>query len=141
MPERRRALTLGCLEMMDTIARTGSFAAAARAGQEVPSALTYQRAPARGIARCAVVRPQVAPSIHCRWQREPACEGRRLLQIDAVAHSKYHRLGKAVADTIAVDNILAPGQSSIQGSRPSVAALLRSRPAPAHHSQRCAPKR
>lgn len=38
---RRNALTPEALAMMDTIARTGSFAAAARALGKVPSALTY----------------------------------------------------------------------------------------------------
>ena len=41
MPQRRQALTPDALAMMDTIARTGSFAAAARELGKVPSALTY----------------------------------------------------------------------------------------------------
>jgi DNA-binding transcriptional LysR family regulator len=41
MPHRRLALTPDALLMMDTIARTGSFAAAARELGKVPSALTY----------------------------------------------------------------------------------------------------
>ncbi|MBL8332855.1 MAG: LysR family transcriptional regulator, partial [Rubrivivax sp.] len=41
MPDRALALTPEALVMMDTIARTGSFAAAARALGKVPSALTY----------------------------------------------------------------------------------------------------
>jgi DNA-binding transcriptional LysR family regulator len=41
MPNRRQALTPDALLMMDTIARTGSFAAAARELGKVPSALTY----------------------------------------------------------------------------------------------------
>ena len=40
-PPRRNALTPEALLMMDTIARTGSFAAAARELGKVPSALTY----------------------------------------------------------------------------------------------------
>ena len=39
--DRRNALTPEALQMMDTIARTGSFAAAAREMGRVPSALTY----------------------------------------------------------------------------------------------------
>src|SRR5690606_23263349 len=39
--QRRHALTPEALEMMDTIERTGSFAAAARELGKVPSALTY----------------------------------------------------------------------------------------------------
>ncbi|HLO96240.1 MAG TPA: LysR family transcriptional regulator, partial [Burkholderiaceae bacterium] len=38
---RRRVLTPEALSMMDSIARTGSFAAAAREMGKVPSALTY----------------------------------------------------------------------------------------------------
>lgn len=41
MPHRRLALTPDALLMLDTIARTGSFAAAARELGKVPSALTY----------------------------------------------------------------------------------------------------
>ncbi|MDP1902101.1 MAG: LysR family transcriptional regulator [Rubrivivax sp.] len=41
MPDRSHALTPEALNMMDTIARTGSFAAAARELGKVPSALTY----------------------------------------------------------------------------------------------------
>ena len=41
MSERSHALTPDALAMMDTIARTGSFAAAARELGKVPSALTY----------------------------------------------------------------------------------------------------
>ena len=41
MPRRRQSLTPDALLMMDTIARTGSFAAAARELGKVPSALTY----------------------------------------------------------------------------------------------------
>jgi DNA-binding transcriptional LysR family regulator len=41
MAERRNVLTPEALSMMDTIARTGSFAAAAREMGKVPSALTY----------------------------------------------------------------------------------------------------
>ena len=41
MNERRNVLTPEALTMMDLIARTGSFAAAARELGKVPSALTY----------------------------------------------------------------------------------------------------
>ena len=41
MADRRNVLTPDALAMMDTIARTGSFAAAAREMGKVPSALTY----------------------------------------------------------------------------------------------------
>ena len=41
MPDRHFVLTPEALTMMDAIARTGSFAAAARELGKVPSALTY----------------------------------------------------------------------------------------------------
>ena len=41
MPPSHHALTPDALAMIDTIARTGSFAAAARELGKVPSALTY----------------------------------------------------------------------------------------------------
>ena len=41
MPQIHHALTPDALSMIDTIARTGSFAAAARELGKVPSALTY----------------------------------------------------------------------------------------------------
>src|SRR5437867_12915135 len=41
MSDRRNVLTPEALAMMDVIARTGSFAAAARELGKVPSALTY----------------------------------------------------------------------------------------------------
>ena len=41
MPDPRHALTPDALQMVSTIARTGSFAAAARELGKVPSALTY----------------------------------------------------------------------------------------------------
>src|SRR5512134_744939 len=42
MPTPRAVLTPDALAMVQTIARTGSFAAAARASNMVPSALTYR---------------------------------------------------------------------------------------------------
>lgn len=42
MPTPRDVLTPDALAMMQTIAKSGSFAAAARASNIVPSALTYR---------------------------------------------------------------------------------------------------
>ncbi|MBP8270325.1 MAG: LysR family transcriptional regulator, partial [Sphaerotilus sp.] len=87
MTERRHALTPEALEMMDTIARTGSFAAAARELGKVPSALTYsvrQLEEALDVllfdrsSRQAQLTAAGAELLH---------EGRRLLaQMDAVAN-------------------------------------------------------
>jgi molybdate transport repressor ModE-like protein len=86
-PERRAALTPEALAMMDTIARTGSFAAAARELGKVPSALTYSvRQLEEALdallfdrsSRQAQLTPAGAELLH---------EGRRLLQeMDAVAN-------------------------------------------------------
>jgi DNA-binding transcriptional LysR family regulator len=87
MPDRRHALTPEALAMMDTIARTGSFAAAARELGKVPSALTYsvrQLEDALDVllfdrsSRQAQLTAAGAELLH---------EGRRLLQeMDAVAN-------------------------------------------------------
>jgi DNA-binding transcriptional LysR family regulator len=87
MIERRNVLTPEALAMMDTIARTGSFAAAARELGKVPSALTYsvrQLEDALDVllfdrrSRQAQLTPAGNELLH---------EGRRLLhEIDAVAN-------------------------------------------------------
>ena len=87
MVEPRQALTPDALAMMDTIARTGSFAAAARELGKVPSALTYsvrQLEEALDVllfdrsSRQAQLTAAGAELLH---------EGRRLLQeMDAVAN-------------------------------------------------------
>jgi DNA-binding transcriptional LysR family regulator len=86
-PERRQALTPDALAMMDAIARTGSFAAAARELGKVPSALTYSvRQLEEALdallfdrsSRQAQLTPAGSELLH---------EGRRLLQeMDAVAN-------------------------------------------------------
>lgn len=85
--ERRLALTPEALAMMDTIARTGSFAAAARELGKVPSALTYSVRQLEDAldallfdrsSRQAQLTPAGAELLH---------EGRRLLEeMDAVAN-------------------------------------------------------
>ena len=110
MTDRRHALTPEALEMMDTIARTGSFAAAARELGKVPSALTYsvrQLEEALDVllfdrsSRQAQLTAAGAELLH---------EGRRLLaQMDAVAN-RVQRVATGWETTlaIAVDNIVAP---------------------------------
>lgn len=110
MPERRRALTPDALEMMDTIARTGSFAAAARELGKVPSALTYSvRQLEESLDVLLFDRSSRQAQLTAAGE-ELLREGRRLLQqIDAVAH-RVQRVatGWEPSLTIAVDNILAP---------------------------------
>ena len=86
-PDRRQALTPDALAMMDAIARTGSFAAAARELGKVPSALTYSvRQLEEALdallfdrsSRQAQLTPAGSELLH---------EGRRLLEeMDAVAN-------------------------------------------------------
>jgi DNA-binding transcriptional LysR family regulator len=109
MPSRSQALTPEALSMIDTIARTGSFAAAARELGKVPSALTYsvrQLEEALDVllfdrsSRVAQLTPAGAELLH---------EGRRLLQeIDAVA-SRVQRIasGWETQLAIAVEDILS----------------------------------
>lgn len=109
MADRRNALTPEALAMMDTIARTGSFAAAARELGKVPSALTYsvrQLEDALDVllfdrsSRQAQLTAAGAELLH---------EGRRLLQeIDAVANRVKRVAGgwEAVL-SISMDDVLS----------------------------------
>ena len=86
-PDRRQALTPDALAMMDTIARTGSFAAAARELGKVPSALTYSVRQLEEALDALLFdrssrQAQLTPA-----GSELLNEGRRLLQeMDAVAN-------------------------------------------------------
>ncbi len=107
-PIRRHVLTPDALDMVDTIARTGSFAAAARELGQVPSALTYsvrQLEEALDVllfdrsSRQARLTPAGEELLH---------EGRRLLaQMDAVAN-RVQRVasGWETQLTLAVDTAL-----------------------------------
>jgi molybdate transport repressor ModE-like protein len=132
MTDRRHALTPEALEMMDTIARTGSFAAAARELGKVPSALTYsvrQLEEALDVllfdrsSRQAQLTAAGAELLH---------EGRRLLaQMDAVAN-RVQRVATGWETTlaIAVDNVVAP-RAIFDLSRRSTRCAAPSRPTPA----------
>jgi DNA-binding transcriptional LysR family regulator len=110
MTDRRHALTPEALTMIDLIARTGSFAAAARELGRVPSALTYS---VRQLEEALDVLLFDRSSRQARLTaagEELLNEGRRLLlQIDAVAN-RVRRVatGWETQLTIAIDNILAP---------------------------------
>ena len=86
-PDRRQALTPDALSMMDAIARTGSFAAAARELGKVPSALTYSVRQLEDSLDALLFdrssrQAQLTPA-----GTELLNEGRRLLQeMDAVAN-------------------------------------------------------
>ncbi len=109
MPERRQALTPDALVMMDTIARAGSFAAAARELGKVPSALTYS---VRQLEEALDVLLFDRSSRQARLTAAGAellHEGRRLLQeMDAVAN-RVHRVasGWETQLCISVEDILS----------------------------------
>jgi DNA-binding transcriptional LysR family regulator len=107
--DRRTALTPEALTMMDTIARTGSFAAAARELGKVPSALTYS---VRQLEDALDVLLFDRSSRQARLTAagfELLTEGRRLLaEMDAVAN-RVHRVstGWETQLTIAADGVVS----------------------------------
>jgi DNA-binding transcriptional LysR family regulator len=110
MNSRRQVLTPDALDMMDTIERTGSFAAAARELGKVPSALTYN---VRQLEEALDVLLFDRRSRQARLTaagEELLNEGRRLLaQMDAVAN-RVQRVasGWETQLTIAVDGVISP---------------------------------
>lgn len=139
MPTRAHALTPDALSMMDTIARSGSFAAAARELGKVPSALTYS---------VRQLEEQLDVLLFDRSSRQaqltPAglellTEGRRLLQeLDAVAN-RVRRVacGWEAQLSISVEDILSQPtvfelvqafcEQKIEGSEQGPATRLRLR--------------
>ncbi len=110
MTDRRNALTPEALTMVDLIARTGSFAAAARELGRVPSALTYS---VRQLEDALDVLLFDRGSRQARLTaagEELLHEGRRLLlQIDAVANRvKRVATGWETELTVALDTMVAP---------------------------------
>ncbi len=105
----RNVLTPDALAMMDVIARTGSFAAAARELGKVPSSLTYS------VRQLEDALDVLLFDRHSRQARLTAAgeellnEGRRLLeQMDAVAHRvKRVATGWETQLTVAVDGVIS----------------------------------
>ncbi len=117
MPDRRTVLTPEALLMIDTIARTGSFAAAARELGKVPSALTYS---VRQLEEALDVLLFDRSSRQARFTaagEELLHEGRRLLQATAAVANRVRRVacGWETQLAIVVDDIL---------SRPTVFELV-----------------
>jgi DNA-binding transcriptional LysR family regulator len=109
MPQRRNVLTPEALAMMDSIARTGSFAAAAREIGKVPSALTYSVRQLEDALDVLLFdrssrQAQLTPA-----GTELLIEGRRLLQeMDAVANRVRRVAGGWETElSISVDDILS----------------------------------
>ena len=110
MHERRNVLTPEALTMVDLIARSGSFAAAARELGKVPSALTYSVRQLEDALDVLLFDRSSRQARLTAAGEELLREGRRLLlEIDAVANRvKRVATGWETELTIAVDNILAP---------------------------------
>ncbi len=109
MPDRRHALTPDALAMMDTIARTGSFAAAARELGKVPSALTYSVRQLEEALDVLLFDRRSRQAKLTAAGEELLQEGRRLLaQMDAVAN-RVRRVatGWETQLTIAADDVLS----------------------------------
>ncbi len=109
MADRRNALTPDALAMMDTIARTGSFAAAARELGKVPSALTYSVRQLEDALDVLLFDRRSRQARLTAAGSELLHEGRRLLaEIDAVAN-RVRRVatGWETQLTMAVDGVLS----------------------------------
>ncbi|WP_310385526.1 LysR family transcriptional regulator [Roseateles sp.] len=107
--EKRRALTPEALIMMDTIARSGSFAAAAREMGKVPSALTYSVRQLEEALDVLLFDRRSRQAELTAAGKELLLEGRRLLQeIDAVAN-RVRRIATGWESelTIVIDDAIA----------------------------------
>ena len=106
---RRNALTPDALQMMDTIARSGSFAAAARELGRVPSALTYSVRQLEDALDVLLFDRSSRQARLTAAGQELLDEGRRLLaEMDAVAN-RVRRVatGWESALTIAADGVIS----------------------------------
>jgi DNA-binding transcriptional LysR family regulator len=109
MPERRNALTPDALLMMDTIARAGSFAAAARELGKVPSALTYSVRQLEEALDVLLFDRRSGQAVLTAAGDELLREGRRLLaEMDAVAN-RVRRVacGWETQLTVAADGVIS----------------------------------
>ncbi|MCK6423619.1 MAG: LysR family transcriptional regulator [Burkholderiaceae bacterium] len=109
MTHRRHALTPEALEMMDSIARSGSFAAAARELGKVPSALTYSVRQLEEALDVLLFDRRSRQAQLTAAGEELLREGRHLLvQMDAVAN-RVQRVATGWEATlaVAVDSIIA----------------------------------
>ena len=109
MSDRRNVLTPEALAMMDTIARTGSFAAAARELGKVPSALTYNVRQLEDALDVLLFDRSSRQAQLTAAGSELLHEGRRLLQeLDAVANRvKRVASGWEATLSISIDDVLS----------------------------------
>lgn len=107
--DKRRVLTPEALSMMDSIARSGSFAAAAREMGKVPSALTYSVRQLEEALDVLLFDRSSRQAVLTAAGQELLSEGRRLLQeMDAVAN-RVRRIATGWESelTIAIDDAIA----------------------------------
>jgi DNA-binding transcriptional LysR family regulator len=147
MPDRLHALTPDALVMMDTIARTGSFAAAARELGKVPSALTYSVRQLEEALDALLFDRSSRQAQLTAAGTELLHEGRRLLQEMAAVSNRVQRVAKgweaelsiSVEDILSVPTVFelveafcglcdgrAGGVDGGDGSRPGTRLRLRS---------------
>ena len=109
MTESRNVLTPDALTMMDVIARTGSFAAAARELGKVPSSLTYSVRQLEDALDVLLFDRRSRQARLTAAGEELLNEGRRLLeQMDAVANRvKRVATGWETQLSIAVDGVIS----------------------------------
>ncbi len=109
MTDARSALTPDALMMMDAIARSGSFAAAARELGKVPSALTYSVRQLEDALDVLLFDRRSRQATLTAAGQELLDEGRRLLEeIDAVANRvKRVATGWETQLSIAVDDVIS----------------------------------
>jgi DNA-binding transcriptional LysR family regulator len=109
MTASRNVLTPEALAMMDVIARTGSFAAAARELGKVPSALTYNVRQLEDALDVLLFDRRSRQAKLTAAGEELLSEGRRLLeQMDAVANRvKRVATGWETQLTVAIDGVLS----------------------------------
>ncbi len=109
MSDRRNALTPDALQMMDAIAKAGSFAAAARELGKVPSALTYSVRQLEDALDVLLFDRKSGQAVLTAAGEELLREGRRLLaEMDAVAN-RVRRVscGWETQLTVAADGVIS----------------------------------
>ena len=109
MPAARNALTPEALAMVDAIARSGSFAAAARELGKVPSALTYSVRQLEEALDVLLFDRRSRQAEMTAAGKELLAEGRRLLaETDAVANRvKRVATGWETELTVVVDDVIS----------------------------------
>jgi len=109
MPATHHALTPDALSMIDTIARTGSFAAAARELGKVPSALTYSVRQLEDALDVLLFDRRSRQAKFTAAGEELLNEGRRLLAEGAAVANRVKRVasGWETQLTVAVDDVVS----------------------------------